>query len=183
MANKEIAELTAASTLDGTELVHIVQGASSRRTTTGGIATVGLLDEDDFASDSATKAPSQQSTKAYIDSAIPAKLNASGGAPLFACRGWVNFNGTGTVAIRASGNVSSITDNGTGIFTINLINPTVDADYAVIATRSGNIIAQDSRMTTAPYGVAPTTSAVRIACTTTAGAFEDPLHANVAIFR
>ena len=44
---------------------------------------------------------------------VPAALNASGSAPVYAARAWVNFNGTGTVAIRASGNVSSITDNGT----------------------------------------------------------------------
>jgi hypothetical protein len=38
----------------------------------------------------------------------------------YSCRAWVNFNGTGTVAIRASGNVTSITDNGTGDYTVNL---------------------------------------------------------------
>jgi hypothetical protein len=49
-------------------------------------------------------------TTPNIDSAqIP---TVSGTAPLYMCRAWVNFNGTGTVAIRASGNVSSITDNG-----------------------------------------------------------------------
>ena len=51
------------------------------------------------------------------DSRAKSALNASGGAPIYACRAWVNFNGTGTVAIRASGNVSSITDNGTGDYT------------------------------------------------------------------
>jgi hypothetical protein len=44
----------------------------------------------------------------------------SGTAPLYAARAWVNFNGTGTVAIRGSGNVSSITDTGVGLYTINL---------------------------------------------------------------
>ena len=50
-----------------------------------------------------------------------AKLDGaqSGSAPIYAARAWVNFNGTGTVAIRASGNVSSITDNGTGDYTVN----------------------------------------------------------------
>jgi hypothetical protein len=47
------------------------------------------------------------------------------------CRAWVNFNGTGTVAIRASFNVSSITDNGTGVYTINLTTAMPDANYAV----------------------------------------------------
>lgn len=47
------------------------------------------------------------------------------------CRAWVNFNGTGTVAIRASFNVSSITDNGTGDYTVNFTNAFADANYAV----------------------------------------------------
>lgn len=46
-------------------------------------------------------------------------------------KAWVNFNGTGTVAIRASYNVSSITDNGTGDYTINFATPLEDANYAV----------------------------------------------------
>ena len=58
-------------------------------------------------------------------------LNAGGAAPIYACRAWVNFNGTGTVAIRASGNVSSITDNGTGDYTMNFATAMPDADYAV----------------------------------------------------
>ena len=44
---------------------------------------------------------------------------------------WVNFNGTGTVAIRASLNVSSITDNGTGDYRVNYTNALTDANYAV----------------------------------------------------
>ena len=55
----------------------------------------------------------------------------SGSAPLFLCRAWVNFNGTGAVAIRASGNVSSITDNATGLFTVNYTNAMPDVNYSV----------------------------------------------------
>ena len=61
-------------------------------------------------------------------------LNATGTAPTYACRAWVNFNGTGTVAIRASGNVSSITDNGTGDYTVNFTTAMPDADYACVAS-------------------------------------------------
>lgn len=46
------------------------------------------------------------------------------------CRAWVNFNGTGTVAIRASFNVSSITDNGTGDYTVNFTTAMPDANYS-----------------------------------------------------
>jgi hypothetical protein len=51
-------------------------------------------------------------------------------ATAYGCRAWVNFNGTGTVAIRASGNVSSITDNGTGDYTVNFTTAFPDANYA-----------------------------------------------------
>jgi len=56
-------------------------------------------------------------TTPNIDSAQFATV--SGTAPIYPCRAWVNFNGIGTVAINASGNVSSITDNGVGDYTVN----------------------------------------------------------------
>jgi len=58
----------------------------------------------------------------------------SGTAPLYFARAWVNFNGTGTVAILASGNVTSITDNGTGEYTVNITTAMPDANYAVGGT-------------------------------------------------
>ena len=67
-------------------------------------------------------------TTPNIDSAQFATV--SGTAPIYPCRAWVNFNGTGTVAIRASGNVSSITDNGTGIYTVNFTTAMPDANYS-----------------------------------------------------
>lgn len=47
-------------------------------------------------------------------------------------KAWVNFNGTGTVAIRASYNVTSITDNGTGSYTVNFTTSMPDANYAMV---------------------------------------------------
>ena len=55
-------------------------------------------------------------------------------ATAYGCRAWVNFNGTGTVAIRASGNVSSITDNGTGDYTVNFTTAMPDANYSLVGT-------------------------------------------------
>lgn len=52
-------------------------------------------------------------------------------------KAWVNFNGTGTVAIRASYNVSSITDNGTGNYTVNFTNAMSDTNYSVVGSLSG----------------------------------------------
>jgi uncharacterized protein (AIM24 family) len=53
-------------------------------------------------------------------------------AVAYGCRAWVNFNGTGTVAIRASGNVTSITDNGTGDYTVNFTNAMPNVNYSVV---------------------------------------------------
>ena len=55
-------------------------------------------------------------------------------AVAYGCRAWINFNGQGTVAIRASGNVTSIADNGTGEYTVTLTNAMPDANYAPVAS-------------------------------------------------
>ena len=76
---------------------------------------------------------------------IKAAINASGTAPIYACRAWVNFDGTsgsGTgssdITIRGSGNVSSITDNGTGDYTVNFTTAMPDADYSVCGSSSSD---------------------------------------------
>jgi hypothetical protein len=71
----------------------------------------------------------------WSTAAAPAALStASGSAPSYSARAWVNFNGSGTVAIRASGNVTSITDRGTGQYTVNLTTAMQDTNYAVVGT-------------------------------------------------
>lgn len=77
-----------------------------------------------------------QAADAALDTRVDALeavaiTEADGSAPRFACRAWVNFNGTGTVAIRDSGNVASITDNGVGNYTINFTTAMPDVNYAV----------------------------------------------------
>ena len=67
---------------------------------------------------------------------VKTALNASGSAPIYACRAWVNFNGTGIVAIRDSGNVSSITDNGTGNYRVNFTTAMADANYVGVMYNS-----------------------------------------------
>jgi len=76
----------------------------------------------------------QVATTAMVQAAIPTKLNAAGSAPIYACRAWVNFNGEGVVSLRASGNVSSITDNGAGDYTVNFTTAMPDTNYAVSGT-------------------------------------------------
>jgi hypothetical protein len=52
----------------------------------------------------------------------------------YGCRAWVNFNGQGTVAIRASGNVSSITDLGTGNYRVNFTTAMPNTNYACVVS-------------------------------------------------
>ena len=66
-------------------------------------------------------------------------IQDTSGNEQFTAKAWVNFNGSGTVAIRADGNVSSLTDNGTGDFTVNFTSTLTDADYAVGPGTAGQI--------------------------------------------
>jgi len=74
-----------------------------------------------------------------IDNAGNLKFNSGYGsaATAYGCRAWVNFNGTGTVAIRASGNVSSISDNGVGDYSMNFTVAMVDANYSICGSTVG----------------------------------------------
>jgi hypothetical protein len=116
---------------------------------------------------------------------IKPALSATGLAPIYAARAWVNFNGSGVVAIRASGNVSSVTDNGTGDYTINFTTALPDADYSVsgMVQRS----ATDTNIYTSLYfGAAQqqTASSFRVQVRTgTTAALEDPIVAAYTVFR
>lgn len=110
------------------------------------------------------------------------KFNSGYGsvATAYGVRAWVNFNGTGTVAIRGSGNVTSITDNGTGDYTVNITTamPDVNYSFAVTAGNGGNDV-----WSTAPYITAPSVSALRVAAFLGARSLLDSSHVSVTIFR
>jgi len=106
-------------------------------------------------------------------------------AVAYGCRAWVNFNGTGTVAIREDGNVSSITDNGTGDYTVNFTTAMPDVNYAICLAckedesnnTAGSLIGYVQRF-------AQTTSAVRVSSRASVnGGVVDALQFYVAIFR
>jgi uncharacterized protein (AIM24 family) len=104
-------------------------------------------------------------------------------ATAYGCRAWVNFNGTGTVAIRASGNVSSITDNGTGNYTVNMPTAMVDVNYVVVATAQG-VAASHAALVCENHDTNKTTSAVALITSNRATATAaDAVTVNVAIFR
>jgi len=65
---------------------------------------------------------------------VAADLNSALSDTIGKVKAWVNFNGTGTVAIRASYGVSSISDNGTGNYNINFTTAFANTDYAVVGS-------------------------------------------------
>ena len=102
----------------------------------------------------------------------------------YSCRAWVNFNGTGTVAIRGSGNVTSITDNGTGDYTLNFTTAMSDANYCTVGTCNFDAAGTNSRFLSAPYTTAPTVSAIRVATQLSSTlALNDCAFVFVSIFR
>lgn len=108
----------------------------------------------------------------------PAFQNSAGTEIGTLCRAWVNFNGSGTVAIRASFNVSSITDNGTGDYTVNFTTAMPDANYSGVCSAQRTVT--DNGFVN---GIATGVSAFRIRTAGSTGTSVDYDAVNVAIFR
>jgi hypothetical protein len=102
-------------------------------------------------------------------------------ATAYGCRAWVNFNGTGTPAIRSSGNVSSITDNGTGQYFINFSSALTDANYSVIGI-GAHVVGVVALFATVREG-SRTTSGVEVDFFTVSSTYHDTSDVNVAVFR
>ena len=110
--------------------------------------------------------------------------NPSGGQPTIdgLARAWVNFNGTGTVAIRASLNVSSITDNGTGDYTVNFTTAMPDVNYGFCWSFQNIAGAQTTGYQSS--ATSPSTTAIRVTTVNSNnGAVGDTPIACVTIFR
>jgi len=130
-----------------------------------------------------------ETTAISIDASQNVGFNSGYGsaATAYGCRAWVNFNGSGTVAIRASGNVSSITDNGVGDYTVNFTNAMPDANFSVGGSyNTGNSI--PSRGTTSIGLNTTATGSVRVwtgygSTIVSNGALEDPSTVCVNVFR
>ena len=135
------------------------------------------------ASDKTITVPAADGNMLYADSSGNAQINSGYGslATGYVARAWVNFNGTGTVAIRASGNVSSITDNGTGDYTVNFTSALADANYASVTTNSWE--GETLGIPVVASSPAPTTSAFRFKTVSQSVVAQDTTRATVAIFR
>ena len=126
--------------------------------------------------------------RATFDSSGNFQFNSGYGsaATAYGCRAWVNFNGTGTVAIRGSGNVSSITDNGTGNYRINFTTAMPDANYsATVSSQTTGTGASIFVFSTAFNTTStPTTSDYSVAAWNTSnGGAVDPAYVCTAVFR
>jgi len=145
----------------------------------GGTSDVDLI----VAADTNIRFETATNEQARITSAGLFQFNSGYGsvATAYGCRAWVNFNGTSTVAIRGSGNVSSITDNGTGIYTVNFTNAMPDANYAIMVSGGGTSTAIAPRLDN-PSSVS-TTSTGPILFLSTSFSPLDNAYAFVSIFR
>jgi hypothetical protein len=172
---------TTALTIDTSQRAAFVAGtAALPAITTTGDTNTGIFfsaaDTIDFAEGGAAVG--------QFDSSANFKFNSGYGsvATAYGCRAWVNFNGTGTVAIRASGNVSSITDNGTGVYTVNFTNSLSDANYSAVANFSVSGTATMSGTSTIMlYSYA--TGSVIARTYNYVEAMQDPAFVSIAIFR
>ena len=126
-------------------------------------------------------------TQAVITTAGLFQFNSGYGsvATAYGCRAWVNFNGVGTVSITASGNVSSITDNATGDYTVNFTTAFPDANYSFFGNGSNTT---NANILCAPVlnwdNPTKTASALRIFnVKTTNGAATDQNTISISVFR
>lgn len=97
------------------------------------------------------------------------------------CRAWVNFNGTGTPAIRASFNVSSITDNGVGQYTINITTALADTNFATLVSAGDTTVSSANSTMTYVGSKSTTTQFVAIRNGTNSDVDRDQIL--IAIFR
>jgi hypothetical protein len=170
---------TTAVTIDTSQRAAFVAGtAALPAITTTGDTNTGIFfsaaDTIDFAEGGAACG--------QFDSSANFKFNSGYGsvATAYGCRAWVNFNGTGVVAIRGSSNVSSITDNGTGLYTVNFTTAMPDANYAENASGSYR---GGSGVGTIAQIITQTTADTQLFFIEEAGGGRDPEFVSVAIFR
>jgi hypothetical protein len=173
--------------LSGTDGLSDIDGSAATPAIRGTDANTGI-----FFPAADTIAFSEGGVEAMrLDSSANLQFNSGYGsvAIAYGCRAWVNFNGTGTVAIRASGNVTSITDNAAGDYTVNFTTAMTDANYSFnVSTSAAFGVANCGAVQVNTNGggteTAPTTSAFRFTCVNSAvTANIDPKYVQVVVLR
>ena len=127
---------------------------------------------------------SNSSERARIDSSGNFKFNSGYGsvATAYGVRAWANINGTGTIAIRDSGNISSITDHGAGQYTFTFTNNLPDANYSFVLTGNEGT-PNNGSIVSAPSQSANSTSSIRVDCVNNGGARIDMEFLSLVIVR
>jgi len=173
-ANATDAQLRDRGTHTGTQPLSSISGAAALASPT----FTGTPAAPTAAAETNT---TQIATTAYTRTAIPNVFNASGVAPMFACRAWINFNGTGGTVILANGNVSSIADHAVGDYTINFTIKMLEANYCITGSTqrgtsggAGDFGVRNNSITRESVGVVTADGT---------GVLEDASTVSVAIFR
>lgn len=170
------------TTLSATGVTTVQAGtAAAPAITTSGDTNTGI-----FFPAADTIAFSEGGTEVMrLDSSANLQFNSGYGsvAAAYGCRAWVNFNGTGTVAIRASGNVTSITDNGTGNYTVNFTNAMPDANYATVGITEGANATNTTNLSIFSSEASQTTSSVRVTSINNSNTAADRSCISVSVFR
>ncbi len=154
-----------------------------RLTEFGGTPTITASVISDIATEAVAKAGADD-TKIITPKKLRDGLNASGSAPVYACRAWVCFNGTGTApTILGAGNVQSITDHSAGLYGINLTEAMPDTNYAIVGTcMDGDSTDNSQQVVAVSYNQTITTSYFKITTTFYSSILDSP-RVCVSIFR
>lgn len=181
MADTKLSALTAATALGSTDELYVNDGGTSKRITFANLSKTVVTDQTAKAtpvvadelliSDSEASNAAKKSTIAQVKAAMTIQD----------AKAWVNFNGTGTVSVRASYNVSSVTDNGTGDYTVNFTDALSDENYVVAG--SCMIATNNAAFFFSPYGNAPTASGFRFYTTNFTGTASDTAYVEAMAVR
>jgi hypothetical protein len=156
---------------------------------TGATSTDGVLIGYDGSNDVIINNQENTQLKLYTSGILAASINSSGAlsfnsgygsvASAYGCRAWISFNGSGTIAIRGSGNVSSIVDNGTGQYTINLATAMPDTNFCTVASGGNTPDGSD----TIANAVFINSSSIKMRAHNSGAVQQDPTTMSCAVFR